>query len=130
MKFLADMGVSLSTVRALRERGHDVVHAKEAGLQRASEEDILGKASREGRTVLTFDLDFGDLLAAGHQQMPSVMIFRLRDQRPATVTPRALEVIGQVGQELAQGAVVVVEDVRYRVRRLPIESEGSSPGRP
>jgi predicted nuclease of predicted toxin-antitoxin system len=34
-------------------------------------------AGREQRIVLTFDLDFGDLLAAGAHALPSVVIFRL-----------------------------------------------------
>ena len=32
MKFLADMGVSLTTVQALRAAAHDAVHLREEGL--------------------------------------------------------------------------------------------------
>ena len=62
MKFLADMGVSMSTVRALREKGHDALHLREEGLHRAPDRQILEKAEREGRVILTFDLGFGDLI--------------------------------------------------------------------
>lgn len=61
MKFLADMGVSMSTVRSLRERGHNAVHLREEALHKLPDEKILEKARQEGRIVLTFDLDFGDL---------------------------------------------------------------------
>lgn len=63
MRFLADMGVSLSTVRAFRADGHDAVPLREEGLSRLPDAEILAKARREQRIVLTFDLDFGDLLA-------------------------------------------------------------------
>jgi predicted nuclease of predicted toxin-antitoxin system len=32
MKFLGDMGISQSTVQALRQAGHDVVHLRDEGL--------------------------------------------------------------------------------------------------
>lgn len=44
MKFLADMGVSMSTVRVLRQFGHDVTHLREEGLKRMEDPDIVSKA--------------------------------------------------------------------------------------
>ena len=70
--------------------------------------------------VLTFDLDFGELLARGQHQLPSVIIFRLHDERPDNVTEKLFEVVGHCRNQLAQGAIVIVEDDRYRVRMLPI----------
>jgi predicted nuclease of predicted toxin-antitoxin system len=64
VKFLADMGVSMSTLDSLRDVGHDAVHLRDEGLLRMEDSDILVKARSEDRVVLTFDLDFGDLLAA------------------------------------------------------------------
>jgi predicted nuclease of predicted toxin-antitoxin system len=57
------MGVSLSTVRALRSDGHNAVHLREEGLNRLPDAEILEKARQEQRVILTFDLDLGDLLA-------------------------------------------------------------------
>ncbi len=57
MKFLVDMPLSPSLARWLRERGHDAVHAFEVGLGFASDEEIVGRARREGRVVVTADLD-------------------------------------------------------------------------
>lgn len=122
MKFLADMGVAQSTAQALRESGHGVTHLSDLGLGRLSDREILELASREDRVVLTFDLDFADLLAAGLQQHPSVVIFRLRTQTPAAVTTRLLALVGERTRELTDGAIVIVEETRYRLRRLPILS--------
>ena len=120
MRFLADMGVSMSTVLALRLDGHDVIHLLEEGLTRLPDPEILGKARAEGRIVLTFDLDFGDLLVAGGYSLPSAVIFRLRNQTPASVTPKLLNLLRDRGKALVEGAVVIVADAGYRVRRLPI----------
>ena len=124
MRFLADVGVSMRTVLALRREGHDAMHLREEGLQRLPDDKILEKARREGRIVLTFDLDFGDLLAIGLSDSPSVIVFRLQNETPASVIPKLMSVIGERKEELDSGALVVVEDARYRLRRLPIkESE-------
>lgn len=114
------MGVSITTVRTLREHGHDAVHLRELGLQTLPDDRILAKAIEERRIVLTFDLDFGDLLAASDKQTPSVILFRMRNQTPGAVTPRLFEILSVCADVLKSGALIVVEDRRYRVRVLPI----------
>jgi predicted nuclease of predicted toxin-antitoxin system len=81
-------------------------------------------ARDENRIVLTFDLDFGDLLAAGSHHLPSVILFRLRDQTPRSVNPRLLALLLEREEDLLAGALVIVEDNRYRLRRLPIQGFG------
>lgn len=120
MKFLADMGVADESVEALRRLGHDVVHARTLGLHSRPDSDVLAAAKSEGRIVVTFDLDFGDLLAAGGELLPSVVLIRTQNQRPTVVTPRLIDVASRFAQELASGALIVVEDARFRLRRLPL----------
>ena len=115
------MGVSGTTVQALREHGDDAIHLRELGLQTLPDGEILAKARSENRIVLTFDLDFGELLAASAGEAPSVILFRMRNHTPAAVTPRLIEVLERCADVLLLGALIVVEDRRYRVRRLPIQ---------
>ena len=84
--------------------------------------DILSKARSEDRIVLTFELDFGDLLAASAERLPRLIIFRLRNQMPSAVRPRLFEILSECETDLNGGAIIVVEEARYRVRRLPIGS--------
>ncbi len=120
MRFLADMGVSMATVSTLRDLGEDVIHLREQGLHKMPDDRILTKAVDKKRIVLTFDLDFGELPAASRSQVPSVILFRMRNQTPAAVTPRLLEVIARCRSQLEIGAIVTVEDDGYRVRALPL----------
>jgi predicted nuclease of predicted toxin-antitoxin system len=122
MRFLADMGVSQKVVEWLRTNGHDAVHLRDEGLQRLPNGEIFQKADREQRIVLTFDLDFGEILAASAGQVVSVVLFRLRNTRADFVIQRLDDVLVQSSADLSQGAVVVVEDGRHRVRKLPIGS--------
>ena len=102
------------------EQAHDVVHLRDQQLMKLPDADILAKARSEGRVVLTFDLDFGDLLAAAGQNLPSVVIFRLRNQTPSAVNPRLFSVISECRDHLERGAIIVVEETHYRIRHLPI----------
>ena len=122
MRFLADMGVSQQVVEWLRVNGHDAVHLHDEGLQRLPNGEIFQKAGREQRVVLTFDLDFGEIVAASGGQIVSVILFRLRNTRAAFVIQRLDDVLNHSGADLARGAIVIVEDGRYRVRSLPIGS--------
>lgn len=69
---------------------------------------------------MTFDLDFGDILALGVLDRPSVILLRLSDERPAEVNGRLGAVVAEQEAALESGALILVEDVRYRVRKLPI----------
>jgi predicted nuclease of predicted toxin-antitoxin system len=129
MKFLADMGVSMTTVEVLRGLGHDIVHLREQDLIRMEDPDIIVKARREARVVLTFDLDFGEIMALTRTASPSVVLFRMRNQTPASVTPRLIQLVNERESQLAQGAFVTVEDNGYRLRRLPIHGESRTPPR-
>lgn len=120
MKFLADAGISPKTISFLNAAGHDAVHVREIGLQLATDAEIVLRARQEDRVVLTFDLDFGEILALGVADSPSVVIFRLSDETSVAVNSRLGAVIAERGPDLEQGVLILVEDSRYRMRRLPI----------
>ncbi len=44
MKLLADVGISIGTMRTLRQQGYDIVHLREKGLQRLPDPEIMEKA--------------------------------------------------------------------------------------
>lgn len=120
MKFLADMGISPRTVNWLKNRGYDAVHLVEEGLETLPDDEILVKARNEGRILLTVDLDFGYLLAISGEQLPSVILFRLGNERYEIIHERLAEVLSLCERDLATGVIVSVTDETYRVRRLPI----------
>jgi predicted nuclease of predicted toxin-antitoxin system len=114
------MGIAGSTMNWLKLKGHDAKHLRDEGLQRLPDEDIFAKAENEDRIILTFDLGFGDIAAAAGTTLPSIIIFRLLDQTPANVNRRLEVVLREAVTALSQGAIISVDEVRYRIRRLPI----------
>src|SRR5271165_3346515 len=73
MRFLGDMGVSWRVIEWLRAAGHDAVHLRDEGLQRLPNGDIFQKGFTEQRIVLTFDVDFGEILAESAGRVVSVV---------------------------------------------------------
>jgi hypothetical protein len=49
-----------------------------------------------------------------------VILLRLSDERPAEVNARLATVVAEQEASLESGALILVENVRYRVRKLPI----------
>ena len=120
MKFLVDVGISPRVVDELRKKGHDAIHLIEEGLNRLPDSEILQKARRENRVLLTHDLDFGELLAASGGELPSVIIFRLKDMRSPNVSKHLFSIIAQQAEALNHGAVLSVTEKKVRIRKLPI----------
>jgi predicted nuclease of predicted toxin-antitoxin system len=118
MRFLADMGVAQRIVEWLRAEGHDAIHLREEGLPRMPNGEIFAKAASENRIVLTFDLDFGEIVALSGGRRASVILFRLHNTRTPHVMDRLKKVLKDSGEALEQGAIVVVEESRHRTRRL------------
>ena len=74
MRFLADGGISPRTIEFLRHLGHEAEHIRMLGMQRASDLELVERARADRSVVVTFDLDFGDILALGVFDRPSVII--------------------------------------------------------
>jgi predicted nuclease of predicted toxin-antitoxin system len=120
MRFLADMGISRRVVEWLRSQGHDAKHLREQGLQRLPDGDVFRKAADEKRVLLTFDLDFGEILAMSATRLVSAVLFRLNNTSTAFLIRRLAVVLDEACDALNSGAIIVVEDARYRIRRLPL----------
>ena len=88
MSFLVDMPLSPALAAWLRDQGHDAVHAADLGLNRAPDIDIMARAKREGRTIVTADLDYPRLLALARTTEPSLILFRDGDWSEADVIAR------------------------------------------
>jgi predicted nuclease of predicted toxin-antitoxin system len=114
-------GVATRIVEWLRTKGYEVTHLREEGLHRLSDEEIFKKAVSEKRIILTFDLDFGEIIALSGRKLVSVIVFRLRNTHTPYVIKRLEYVLKESSDLLKEGSIVIVEDTRHRVRELPIK---------
>ncbi|MGM0426679.1 MAG: DUF5615 family PIN-like protein [Thermodesulfobacteriota bacterium] len=120
MKFLLDMGVSPETGCYLEKLGHNAVHLIEEGMDRATDSQIMEKALKEERIILTHDLDFGRMLAFSGDRGPSVVTFRLTNMRPENVNQFCKAIIDRFSDVMAEGAILSVGDKKIRRHLLPV----------
>jgi predicted nuclease of predicted toxin-antitoxin system len=123
MKFLVDMPLSPAVAVALVEWGHDAVHASEAGLSQAPDEDILNRAREDARVVVTADLDYPRLLAMAGSNGPGLILFRGGDYSEQELLERLERVLATLPASDLSTCIVVVEKERIRRRRLPVRPQ-------
>lgn len=66
------------------------------------------------------DLDFSAIIARSQKPTPSAIIFRLSDESPENIEVLLKNILPMVESEILKGAIVIIEDDRFRVRELPI----------
>lgn len=116
MRFLANENFPRSTVEALRGAGHDVAWVR-SDTPGAGDEAVVARARLEGRVLLTFDKDFGELvLKRGAGASHGVVLFRTRLANAADLARRVATVLASRGDWA--GNFSVVEDDRVRMRPL------------
>jgi predicted nuclease of predicted toxin-antitoxin system len=121
VRFLVDQNLSPEVAALLRAAGHEAVHTRELGMQSASDTDIVKHAVAENLVILSADTDFGTLLALSSATEPSVVLIRRsQDRRAAALVGLVLANLPFCDDALACGAIVVLEQSRLRVRRLPL----------
>ena len=118
---MIDNALSPLVAQLLRQAGHDATHVKDYNMETATDEDIFDLAGSEQRILASADTDFANLLALRHQSSPSLILFRRPSQRrPSDQAMLLLANLDTVADDLSAGCVVVIEESRLRVRKLPI----------
>lgn len=80
MRLLADENIDSLAVTRLRTAGHDVFYVREISPS-AEDPNLLNQATREQRTLLTYDKGFGELVVRhGMVAHYGVILFRLVDE--------------------------------------------------
>ena len=127
MKLLVDMNLSPSWVERLVRHGFEAVHWSIIGAATAPDVEILTWANEHHFVVITNDLDFSAILAAGAVAGPSVVQLRTQDllsEGAVRIVVRALEAHRQ---DLERGALLSIDEGGTRVRMLPLKgSQGPS----
>lgn len=115
MRFLADENFPATAVVALAAAGCNVasVAQDEPG---STDLEVLARAQRESRVLLTFDKDFGELANGVTTSTFGVILFRIPMPRPAEIGSALSAFVLSRSDWI--GHFSVVEPGRIRMRRL------------
>jgi predicted nuclease of predicted toxin-antitoxin system len=121
VKVVVDMNLPPAWVPVLQAGGHMAIHWSAVGDSRATDAAVMAWARANGYVVFTHDLDFGSLLALTAQTGPSVIQMRTDDITPEVQGKNLLAAIQRFAGPLVDGALISLDEVRARVRVLPIK---------
>ncbi len=117
MLFLANENFPGEAVNSLRLKGYDVAWVRE-DTPGSSDIQVLERAQNEGRILITFDKDFGELaFRYGLPAQCGIILFRISNPSSAHVARVAVAAFNQ-RQDWA-GHFSVIEDTRIRMTPLP-----------
>ena len=116
-KFLANENMPSAVVKAVRQVGHDLTWIAESS-PGIHDDVVLASALAEGRVLLTFDKDFGEMaFRQGKTAACGVILFRPRLRSPSYL---AQFVVAVLGQAVAwEGNFSVAQEGKLRVVPLP-----------
>jgi predicted nuclease of predicted toxin-antitoxin system len=118
MRFLANENFPLASVNRLRRANHDVAAIIEDA-PGAKDSEVLARAVREDRVVLTFDRDYGELIYRFRHPSPvGVIYFRFDPSTPEEPAEHLLRLLTMSDLSLEK-KFTVVERGQVRQRPLP-----------
>lgn len=79
MKIKLDENIPVSLARDLRQMGHDVETVLDEGLKSEEDGEIWQVSQREGRFLVTQDLDFSDIRRFAPGSPAGLLLVRLRE---------------------------------------------------
>ncbi len=116
MRFLANENFPKAAVDRLVSEGHDVEWVRETA-PGATDRDVIARAEREQRILLTFDKDFGTLaFATGLPLTCGIVLFRMPMPSPDSVGEALAARLAE--REDWAGHFSVIEPNRIRMRAL------------
>lgn len=84
----------------LRDHEHDAIHLLDEGLERLDDRAISTRRRGESRVLLTFDLDFTEIVSASGGKAVSLISFRVRRPRVQHVVQRLAQCLAELGAEI------------------------------
>ncbi len=116
MKLLANENIPFASIKALRDKGYDVLSIGESHFGMGDEE-VIRISHNEQRIILTFDRDYGTLVYKYPQTIPlGVVYFRFFPNNPLQLANTFLDLINS--NLTFENRFTVVEPDRIRQRNL------------
>lgn len=114
MRFKIDENLPAAFAAELRGLGHEADTVRDENLGGATDDLVLATCDREGRVLVTEDLDFANVVAYPPDRHLGIVVMRTRQQGLGALSAFRRLVLPNLGASLA-GRLWIVEDDRVRI---------------
>ena len=114
MKFLLDESVARRLAAFPRGQGHNVTVLGQDYPRGLPDEQVLAIAHRDGRTLITNDRDFGELIFNQGRPHSGVIYLRLETYQLPAAVAALTQVLAEHERDLGKFIVVTPRSVRVR----------------
>ncbi len=118
-RLLVDESMPGALAEALVAAGMDAVDVRDAGLGGHSDDDVIALARTERRAVITSDVGFGSIIRYSLGSHDGIVVVRLPDLAWPQIVARVVAQVAALDPADLAGNVIVIDEVRVRVRRPP-----------
>jgi predicted nuclease of predicted toxin-antitoxin system len=120
MRLYLDQMLDLDVAAALLAAGHDVIRTAECGQQRADDTEVLARANRDGRILITLDKHFGDWVVLPLAEHAGVIRVQVHPALAANVLRVLLPFLAQYNADELRNHLVIVSMAGQRwIRTAP-----------
>ena len=116
MRFKIDENLHDEVAEALRAHGHDAQTVVDEGLRGRPDADIAETARREGRVLVTLDLDFGNIREYPPEHYRGLIVLRVADQSRRHVLGVMERLLAVLDCAPLEGHLWVVSEGGIRIR--------------
>ncbi|MDO8594735.1 MAG: DUF5615 family PIN-like protein [bacterium] len=114
LRLLLDENIGKRVVAALRERGYDATSVLEDA-PGSTDTDVLRRARKEKRLLVTLDKDFGALIFRDSESYVGVLFLRLQNEKPENMIFVLQNILDEYGGKLENRFTTASEtDIRIR----------------
>jgi predicted nuclease of predicted toxin-antitoxin system len=116
MKLLANENFPMASKKLLAENGFDIIHIGQTN-GGISDEVVMKMAIAEGRAILTFDRDYGELIFKyGYKPPKGVVYFRWDSYQPESPAQFFMALL-EKNEIVVEGMFTVVDNDSIRQRK-------------
>ncbi len=115
MKFKTDENLPTEAADLLRAAGHDAVTVGEQRLSGSVDTTVGSVCQREGRALVTLDLDFADIKTYPPDRYPGFIVLRLVREDKASALRAIARTIPLLTSESVVGRLWIVEEHQVRI---------------
>jgi predicted nuclease of predicted toxin-antitoxin system len=116
VKFKLDENLSPTLALSFAAAGHEAHSIVEQALGGQPDENVLEVCNRENRALVTFDLDFSNIVAYPPDKFGGIAVLRLSSQAHLSAADAVDRILALLANEPLAGKLWIVEDTRIRIQ--------------